>query len=204
MAVAAVADRLTADVPADGRTPISRHDGCSPSSSPGIGVRRKSSWWLFFHLKDELTDPERIEAPEPLSGLEYAGVVEEDDKALVHQYRFPTQEYDVKVGSSVVDPNTWGVPDAARNPGEIVALDEAAHTINLRRTRRNMAPIRPPSSRSTITALPNRRTHSSASGNGSPSRLAAEGPHRAALDLLVGRAPRSVRSPAPAPEPGGT
>ena len=142
--------------------------------------------------------------PEPLSGLEYVGVVEEDDKALVHQYRFPTQEYDVKVGSSVVDPNTWGVPDPARNPGEIVALDEAAHTINLRRTRRNMAPhptalipfddYRTPEQEDSLLRLGEWVAEQG---------LAAEGPHRAALDLLVGRAPRSVRSPAPLPGPRG-
>ncbi|HJT63308.1 MAG TPA: TM0106 family RecB-like putative nuclease [Candidatus Limnocylindria bacterium] len=191
MVVAAMANRLTADVPDEDRSPEEQARWLLAQLLSWHRREKKSSWWLFFHLKDELTDAERIEASEPLSGLEYIGVVEESARARVHRYRFPTQEYEVKVGGTVVDPNTWGIAGAAKNPGDVVALDEGEHTIDLRRTTRNLAPhptalipfddYRTPEQEDSLLRLAEW-----VADHG----LAVDGPHRAALDLLLARAPR--------------
>ena len=191
MVVAAVANRLTTDVPEEGRTAEQQARWLLAQLLSWHRREKKSWWWLFFHLKDELTDEERVDASEPLSGLEYVGVVEETDKALVHRYRFPTQEYDLKVGSTVIDPNTWGIKDAFKDPGDIVALDEVGHTIDLRRTRRNAAPhptalIPYEDYRTDAQEDSLLRLGESVAEHG----LAEDSPRRAAVDLLLARPPR--------------
>jgi uncharacterized protein len=94
----------------------------------------KSFWWLHFHLRDELTDDERIDASEPIGGLAYQGVVDEIAKSLVHRYRFPPQDHDIRVGGNVKDPATDG------SPGTVVAIDNAACSIDLKRARNSPVP----------------------------------------------------------------
>jgi uncharacterized protein len=94
----------------------------------------KSFWWLYFHLMTELTDAERIEANEPIGGLSYEGVVNEIARSLVHRYRFPPQDHDIRVGGGVRDPATGG------NPGTVVAVDNAGCTVDLKRDRKSAVP----------------------------------------------------------------
>ncbi len=196
MEVAAVANRLTADVPEQGRTPEQHARWLLAQLLSWHRREKKSWWWLFFHLKDELTDEERVEASEPLSGLTYVGVVDETDKALVHQYRCPPQEHDLKVGSSVIDPNTWGIKEAAKDPGEIVALDEVEHTINLRRTKKNAAPH--PTALIPFEDYPTDAQEDSLlrlGGSVAEHGIADDSPHQAAVDLLLARPPRAGQLP---------
>jgi uncharacterized protein len=207
--VQALADRLVAGVPEEGRTPEQHARWLLAQLLSWHRREKKSWWWLFFHLKDEMTDAERIEASEPLSGLAYEGAIEETDKYVVQRYRFPPQEYDVKVGSAVVDPATWGVEGAARNPGDIVALDEAARTIDLRRTRRNAAPH--PTALIPFEDYPTPEQEDALLRLGrwvADQGIETDGPHRAAIDLLLGAAPRvgqvpgaALRLPGEADEP---
>ena len=193
--VLALADRLVAGVPEEGRTPEQQARWLLAQLLSWHRREKKSWWWLFFHLKDEMTDAERIEASEPLSGLEHIAT-EETDRHITHRYRFPPQEYDVKVGSNVIDPETWGVEGTFKNPGDVADLDEAARTIDLRRTRRNAAPH--------PTALIPFEDYPSSEQEEALLRLGrwvadhgidADGPHRAALDLLLGHAPRVGQLP---------
>jgi predicted RecB family nuclease len=94
----------------------------------------KSFWWLYFHLMTELTDAERIEASEPLGGLVYEGPIAEIAKSTVHRYRFPPQDHDVRVGGAVRDPATDGTP------GTVMAIDNAACTVDLKRKRDSPVP----------------------------------------------------------------
>jgi predicted RecB family nuclease len=87
----------------------------------------KSTWWLFFHLMNELTDDERIEAKEPIGGLEFTRIVDETPRSRIYRYRFPVQEHSVEVGTQVHNPGT-GKPT-----GTVVAIDEAQRMIDLRR-----------------------------------------------------------------------
>lgn len=183
--VATLAARLAADVPEEGRTPEQQARWLLAQLLSWHRREDKSFWWLYFHLVNDLTDAERIQASQPLAGLDYVGVVDSVDQSLVHRYGFPDQEYDVRVGLAVRDPAT------GKAPGEVVAIDEAARTIDLKRGRRNTAPH--------PTALVPFEHYDTPEQEEALMRLGAwvaehgleaDGPHRAACDLLLRRAPR--------------
>jgi predicted RecB family nuclease len=94
----------------------------------------KAAWWRWFLLLDDLTDEERIEEPEPIGSLEYVGVEAETPRSLVHRYRFPPQDHEVRPGRQVKDPAT------KKSPGTVVAVDNAAGTLDLKRSRTSVAP----------------------------------------------------------------
>ena len=135
--VKAAEERLTAGVPvaeAD-RTPEEQARWLLAQLLSWHRREEKPGWWRFFYLlRDRLTDQERIEEPEPIGGLTYAGVVGQEKKSTIHRYRFPAQEHDVSVGHGVTDPATKS------SPGTVVDLDLAAGTIDLRRPTSSTAP----------------------------------------------------------------
>lgn len=94
----------------------------------------KSFWWLYFHLMNDLTDEERIEASEPIGMLAYEGVVDTVKQSLVHRYRFPYQDHDIRVGAPIRDPATDS------SPGDVVAIDDAGGTIDIKRGTRSTVP----------------------------------------------------------------
>jgi uncharacterized protein len=87
----------------------------------------KSFWWRYFYLMHDLTDEERVAEREPIGRLELVGRVGEAARSVVYRYRFPEQEHSIEVGTSVCDPAT------DRSPGSVVAVDNAACTLDLRR-----------------------------------------------------------------------
>jgi uncharacterized protein len=145
----------------------------------------KSFWWLYYHLKNDLTDEERVEASEPIGLLEYAGPVGEVARSVIHRYRFPPQEHDIRVDGGIRDPATGA------SPGTVVGVDDAAGTLDLKRSR--TSPV--PHPRSVIPyEYFDPKEHV-----GSLLRIAdwvidhgidATGAHRAARDLLLRRRPR--------------
>ncbi len=103
---------------------------------------------------------------------------------------FPRQEYDIKVGGAVEDPVT------RQSPGKVVAIDDINCTVDLRAAGDKPHP----------TALIPADWYGTGVMEESLLRLGswvadhgmqADGPHRAALDLLIRRAPR-VDAPDPA------
>jgi len=93
----------------------------------------KSTWWRYFDwLKMSLDD--LIEDGSALGGLEYVGEVGTVKRSVIHRYRFPAQEYQIKVGSDTRDPATQ------KAAGEIVAIDESARTIDLKRGKTSQVP----------------------------------------------------------------
>jgi predicted RecB family nuclease len=87
----------------------------------------KPGWWAWF---DRLGRSERelLDDHEAVGGLTPEGVVGEAGHSLVHRYRFdPSQEHKLDVGRPFRDPRT------ARPAGEIVAVDAALGTVDLRR-----------------------------------------------------------------------
>ncbi|MSQ24276.1 MAG: TM0106 family RecB-like putative nuclease [Chloroflexi bacterium] len=130
-ATAEIAERLTDSVPA---SPEARDPGQQPAGllAQLLSWHRreeKSFWWLYYHLMDDLTDDERIEAKEPIGGLEFVSVVAENRSNRTYRYRFPAQEHSIDLHSTVRDPLT------ARSAGKVVALDEMERTIDLRRLK---------------------------------------------------------------------
>jgi predicted RecB family nuclease len=86
----------------------------------------KSMWWRYFS-RLEMSDDELLEDASSLSGLEYIGVVGEIKRSFVHRYRFPAQEHKLSEGADTRDPRT------GKAAGEITGLDDAAHTVDLKR-----------------------------------------------------------------------
>jgi predicted RecB family nuclease len=186
--VAPVVERLTADVPVaeDERTPEQHARWLLAQLLSWHRRESKAFWWRYFHLMDELTDDERLAEREPLAGLEYAGAVDTVKRSTVHRYRFPPQEHAIKVGAKPHDPATG-------NPaGTVVALDDAGGTIDLMRGTGSDAPH--------PTSVVPFEFFGAKEQQESLLRIAAwvaehgidaEGPYRAAREILLRRPPRA-------------
>ena len=93
----------------------------------------KSAWWEYYRLC-ELTDQELQEDRSALGGLVYVDVVGETKRSFIHRYRFPLQDHAIKPERTVHDPRTQ---DSA---GTVVAIDERALTIDLKRVKSSTVP----------------------------------------------------------------
>ncbi|HTK43825.1 MAG TPA: TM0106 family RecB-like putative nuclease [Patescibacteria group bacterium] len=94
----------------------------------------KSFWWRFYALAD-MTDEELVEEREPLAGIELIEDVAADGRGggRLQRYRFPLQDHGLKVGRSVVNPET--VDELGAKPcGTVEELDEIGLTVTVRRT----------------------------------------------------------------------
>ena len=153
----------------------------------------KSFWRRWYELRDELTDEERLEAPEPIAGLVYQGPVGEEKQSVIFRYSFPEQEHAVKAGGTVQAPG-------GGYPGTVVALDEAARTVDLKRKRPKDGDA------DTLVAIEELRCiipfdhvdhkplHESLVATGQSVAdlgMSGPGPHRAARDLLRREVPRA-------------
>jgi hypothetical protein len=89
----------------------------------------KSTWWRFYDLMTR-TDEELFEEPEPISGLEYLGIVDRGGtrQSDDHRYRFPAQEHKVEAGE-VHDPQ---LPEGKPTGTAVEAIDDAAGTVDIR------------------------------------------------------------------------
>jgi uncharacterized protein len=87
----------------------------------------KSFWWRYFYLMNDLTDEERMAEREPIGRLEFVEKVGETARSKIYRYRFPEQPHSIDVGVAVSDPATGD------SPGEVVAVDDAAGTLELKR-----------------------------------------------------------------------
>jgi uncharacterized protein len=127
--VADVADRLSAGVPEDlaRRSPEQHGRWLLAQLLSWHRREEKSFWWRFFHLMNDLTDEERIAESETIGRLRLVERVGEMDRSIVYRYSFPEQEHAIEVGTDVRDPAT------GRSPGSVVAIDEVAGTLDLKR-----------------------------------------------------------------------
>ena len=151
----------------------------------------KSMWWEFHRLMD-LSPEQLVEEDAPIGLLVPVGPTAEEAKGKqVWRYAFPDQEQDVS--HTVYEPRRkQEAPDASPfswDVGEVVAVDPAALTVDLRRTAAEPHPR-------AIVPLPWIRTRDQQArlfeiGEWVVERgIDADGPHRAARDLLLGRPPR--------------
>jgi uncharacterized protein len=85
----------------------------------------KSAWWRFFALL-AMTDDELIEEREPLGGLELLHS-EPVKKSTAYTFAFPPQDHRIGEDSNVSDPRT------RQGAGEVVAVDDVAQTITIKR-----------------------------------------------------------------------
>jgi uncharacterized protein len=142
----------------------------------------RPAWWWFFERCEKMTDEELLQDAESIARLEPVGEVVADKSALVHTLRFPAQQYKLGHDDAPVDPAT------RKSAGTIVAMDEGAGLLRLRRTR-GLKDV--PLPRALIPGGPYRtEAQQAALARLASSVLADDGQYRAARDILARDAPR--------------
>ena len=165
----------------------------------------KSMWWDFFRHMG-LDEDQAIEENVPLGGLEPIGPLDEPVRGKqTWRYAFPDQDFDLGRGE-LYDPALAqaqpGDSPFEWDTGKMVAVDLAGLTIDIRRE------IEKPQPRSVVALDWVRTVDHQASlfelGEWVAEHgIDADGPHRLARDLLLGRPPRVGQSPgSPLVEPG--
>ena len=152
----------------------------------------RAFWWRFFELAG-MTDEELVDQREPLGRIELIeDLGDVNHRGTRHQkFRFPLQDHGVKKGKNVVNPET--VQATISDPcGEVLELDEVNLTVTLKRTKKQLAKGVPK-------ALIPHEYFRTGVINASLMKMAdwvlangidADGPYRAARDLLLRRPPR--------------
>ena len=152
----------------------------------------KSMWWEFFH-RCGFTEEEHVESRATLGALTYDGEAGRVKRSVIHRYRFPEQLHEIEVGNSPKNPDTAESDELKRGfCGTVVALDETAGTIELKRARSSPVPhpaalVRLDNVQNTVLRESLARLAEAVVSGG----LAADSPRRAAFDLL-GRVPPRI------------
>jgi uncharacterized protein len=136
--VQALADRLTAGVPADpfARDPEQQGRWLLAQLLGWHRREDKSMWWEFHRLM-ELEPEQLVDEDDPLGNLEPVGPIDVERKGKqTWRYTFPAQEYDLgrnrlfdpanKQADPGGSPFDWAV-------GDLVAVDPAGTTVDIRR-----------------------------------------------------------------------
>lgn len=189
--VDALVARLTADLPpAEERSHNQKATWLLAQLLDWHRREDKSTWWEYFHRLNELTDEERVDDDGCIGMLTFQDVIAVEPKSDVCRYHFAPQENDVRVGVGVTDPGT------GKSAGTVVLVDQVAGFLDLR--RRRAKDLSHPTS---VVPLEHFNTDEQrdsllrlgdwVAANG----IDAEGPHRAARDLLLARAPRLGQQP---------
>jgi predicted RecB family nuclease len=149
----------------------------------------KSMWWEYFRMCD-LSDAELIEDKNTLGGLRYVGEAARVKRSAHHRYDFPPQDHAIDRALSVHDPKTKS------GAGELVAIDEIARTIDLKRGLASIVPhpgalipydfVGSEVKRESLLRLATWVVQ-----NG----VSSQGPFQAARDLLLRERPRALRTP---------
>ena len=181
-----VADLLTRSLPADESVWSPEQQACWLLAQLLEWHRRedKSAWWEYFRLCD-LSDEELLEDKTALGGLTYFGPVGETKRSTIHRYTFPPQPHSIDRAHSVRDPRTHG------NPGQVVSIDDLNLTIDLK--RRSISTVEHPTALIPYEIIPSQELQDSLLRLGAwvgDNGIDAEGPFRAARDLLLRLAPR--------------
>jgi uncharacterized protein len=145
---------------------------------------RKASWWEFFRLR-ELSDEDLLDEKSALSGLQHSERLGVIRRQPVDRYRFPPQETSIRAGDKLKLP----LPED-RDFGEVESIDLSRLTLDVRK-RGGTDGVHPASVFSHENVNPKPLADSllrlgrwvAAHG------IDAPGEHRAARDLLLGRAP---------------
>jgi uncharacterized protein len=199
--VEVLAARLAGDVPSDRlvRTP-EQHARWLLAQLLGWHRREdKAEWWEFFRLM-EMTPDQLIDESHPLGGLQPVGPIGPPEKGKqVWRYRFPAQDYDLG-GRELYDPELKAAdPDAkpsAWKTAELVDVDDAARTVDLRGSATNPLPHPAAIVPLDIYHTTGQRAALERLGEWVAEHgIDADGPYRAMRDLLLGRQPRTAARP---------
>ena len=97
----------------------------------------KSFWWRYFYLVGELSDEERREESDALSGLTFERSWPDPApraRSTIYRFRFPPQEHAINADSSPHDPET------GKAVGRVVRVDDEEGVIDIRRDRTQPPP----------------------------------------------------------------
>lgn len=86
----------------------------------------KPQWWNSF-ARQEKADEDLLDDLDCIAGLRLQGTPVQNKRSLVYAYRFPEQEYRIRVKDQVVDVGRM------KTAGTVSALDERSRTIHIRR-----------------------------------------------------------------------
>jgi AAA domain-containing protein/RNase H-like protein len=195
--VAKLESRLTVDVPADPAERSAEQQAEWLLAQLLSWHRRedKATWWQFYRLVG-LNASQLIEETDPIGGLEPVGPLEGPDPKgrQVWRYRFPAQEYRVSVHDSVYDPGKAQLrPDARYGEwaiGSVRAIDHAARTIDIKRPAADPHPASLVALAIVGTGQQRERLYEIGAWVAEHG-IDAEGPYRAARDLVLRRPPRA-------------
>ena len=192
--VAALIAKLTASASADPAEPREEQPARWLLAQLQDWHRRenKATWWEGYQLA-ELDEEELLDQRAGLAGMQFVERLGIDRKIPIDRYRFEKQETEARVERGAYYKN--------ERFGEVVAIDVAKRTVDIKKTRR-MAEVhpravylwdRPFEVKEHAEAL--FRIGSWVAENG----LTAKGPYRAARDLMLRKGPRLLRGETIAP-----
>lgn len=118
---------LTADLAPDDRSPDTEARRLLADLLDWHRREEKSQWWRWYELKDHLTIEELVGERDAIGGLSFVADVRTEGRSLVRRYRFEPQDHGFHVSDKPLDKKTGA------GAGTIVALDDAAGTIELKR-----------------------------------------------------------------------
>ena len=148
----------------------------------------KSMWWEYFRLCD-LSDAELIEDKSALGGLHYLRETARIKRSAVHRYGFPPQDHAIDRALDIHDPKTKS------GAGTLVAIDEIARTIDLKRGLTSAVPH--PSALVPFDFLSSEVKRESLLRTGTwvgQNGITGEGFFESARDLLLRRRPRALKA----------
>ena len=185
--VAALTERLTDGLPSDPERRTDEQQATWLLAQLLSWHRReaKPEWWAHFN-RLALGDEDLLEDTDSIGALTYVGVVRQDRRSLVHEYRFPPeQEHKIRDGHRPVDPRT------TKPAGQVVRVDSAAGVLHLSRPESSDAPhptalIPEPPFNDSVLRRAMQRIGTWVADHG----IDAPGPGRAVRDLLLRRPPR--------------
>ena len=163
----------------------------------------KSTWWEFFD-RCGMGPEEFVEHRATLGGLTGAGEAGQVKRSVIHRYRFPEQTHEIEVGDTPKNPDTAESADLQRGfCGTVVALDESARTIDLKRGRNS--PVPHPAALvplDTVNSKVLRESLLRLAREAASCDFAPASPRRAAFDLLLRVPPRLGAEAPPPPRQG--
>jgi uncharacterized protein len=87
----------------------------------------RPGWWWHFMRRDQMSNEDLIEDNEAIAGLRSLADPVKDKRSFLHTLSFPVQQHKMAAGDAVTDPRT------KESAGQIVNVEDAASTLQLRR-----------------------------------------------------------------------
>jgi predicted RecB family nuclease len=158
----------------------------------------KSQWWRWFELKDDLTVEQLVNERDALAGLTFVDEFEGEGVMLHRRYRFQPQDHGFDPGDDVFATVT------GKGTGTIVAIDDAAGLIELKRSRKSDWPhpaaLMGPAP---LLSIPQRQAMLRVADVVIADGIDGDGTYRAVRDMLLRHSPRrAVGWGSPLVEPG--